>query len=96
MDSIGSVSISEMESFPYEVTQSNDSEGLKHCRFLEPRTIGQQVIFKERLGECMSVRGGCSLCMRDDLYHSRVFILATPYHFQCPPCDDHLPLSLYS
>ena len=63
MDSIGSVSISEMESFPYEVTQSNDSEGLKHCRFLEPRTIGQQVIFKERLGECMSVGGGGALCV---------------------------------
>ena len=50
VDSIGSMSISEMESFPYEVTLSNDSEGLKHSRWLEPRTIGQQVIFKERLG----------------------------------------------
>ena len=44
------MSISEMESFPYEVTLSNDSEGLKHSRWLEPRTIGQQVVFKERLG----------------------------------------------
>ena len=58
VDSIGSVSISEMESFPGpdDMTKSNDSGGLKHCRFLEPRTIGQQVVFKERIGEC--VEGG--------------------------------------
>ena len=52
VDSIGSVSISEMGSFPpEEVTKSNDSGGLRLCRFLEPRTIGQQVTFKERLGK---------------------------------------------
>lgn len=34
-----------------EVTLSGDSGGFRHCRFLEPRTIGQQVSFKERLGE---------------------------------------------
>lgn len=50
VDSIGSLSISEMDSFPEEVTLSNDSGGLRHCRFLEPRTIGQQVSLKERLG----------------------------------------------
>lgn len=49
MDSIGNPSI--LEVFPDEPSQSNDSGGLKHCRFLEPRTIGQQVAFKERLGE---------------------------------------------
>ena len=46
-----------MESFPDEVTLSNDSGGLKHGRILEPRTIGQQVILKERLGLCSWTRG---------------------------------------